>query len=67
MEDNEAIWYVDVLKTHLGIFYFYLYISLNPLWDNYRKLQFLHYIQYLEFVPDLLSMNGLIETTNKMQ
>ena len=65
VEDNEAIWYVYVLKTHLGICYWY--ISPNPRWGSYGIVQSSHSIPHLWFMPDLLSRAGIMENTNKMQ
>lgn len=53
MEDNEAVWYVYVLKTHLGICYWY--ILLNPLWAIIES-----YNSHITFnISNLLSIAGL--------
>lgn len=64
MEDNEAVWYVYVLKAHLGICYWY--ISLNPLWATIESYNF-----HITFnISKLLHIKLEIlvsENTNKMQ
>lgn len=53
MEDNEAVWYVYVLKTHLGICYWY--VSLNLLWAIIES-----YNSHITFnILNLLSIAGL--------
>lgn len=55
MEDNEAVWYVYVLKTHLGICYWY--IPLNPLWATIES-----YNSHITFnISNLLRIAGLPE------